>query len=218
MWFRAVLLGCALLAAPAHAVEYTLVFERSNQALVLEPSDWENAGSPFLGFMVDEPGYQPLFQASFSHGSSLAGLTLDFSTLNVSGFFDYWSTPSGFITFGDGYDIVSWDVADDATGVSDAAFAWHHRSDGAFEFRDSWLADTLNPEVMDGIFAHYGVQYTEPNFWHFMLAPGRWSCMADGMACGAVAQAPMAHVPIPASLGLLLGGLAGLAWAGRRRP
>ena len=45
--------------------------------------------------------------------------------------------------------------------------------------RTEWLwRNVQNPEILPA--AHYGVNFSEPAYRMFALAPGRWSCFADG--------------------------------------
>ena len=200
------------LAAP---VDYTFVFERQRSAVHLDPAEFGGTMPPFTAVRHDSPEYDPLFKVWLSHDGPLDGLTLDLADLEVEGFHDHWSTATGFLTFAGGT-VAAWDAYDGAMQAGESwGFSWHHHSDARVP--EAWFAaSTLNPELIPAV--HYGMSYTEPNSHMFHLLPGRWSCFIGGVSCGEmVAEAPPLHAPIPASLPLLLGGLAVLGWIGRRK-
>lgn len=210
--------GIALCVTTASAatVDYTFALRLSPDFMFLEPEHLDAAGPPYVAW-TGSFVYDVAFEFGFSYDGDLAGLTLDLANLSASVSDSWhnardWGSPEGFVTLGaDG--PVEWDFQD---AEESWGHAYRHKSDGGFEGRDWWVSNTVNPEAV--AMSHYGSFYSEPDFWMFALAPGQWTCLADGLPCvPLVAEAPLAHAPIPASLPLLLGGVASMLWIARRR-
>jgi hypothetical protein len=218
---RALLMGTCMLAfGAAEAATYTLTFEERRDVLML---DWADEAESWAAFRRGDGSFRPVFELGFRHDGALSGTFLLADLLGLPdaysrGIGDPWDAPGGWLTL-DAGSVTAWSIGAYNAGVGSYAYEWGHSSEGAA------LPTTYGewPTALDvALWAdalQYGVQYTEPDYFWFNLGPGRWSCLADGTPCAAVAgqvEAPT-HAPLPGSMVLLVGALGGLLWAGRRR-
>jgi hypothetical protein len=176
----------------AAAVSYAFVFERATERLLrVEPDPPTGAAPPFFASIVSNPlaPYEKTFQFGFSTASSLDGLTLDIAELTSvapdawhAGFADSWSNAKGHVTLsgtGVAPRIASWHISAEPGPGDSFSFFWENRSEPEPIDPAQWpWTDVQNPQVLPA--AHYGLNYSEPAYRVFALAPGRWSCFADG--------------------------------------
>jgi hypothetical protein len=170
------------------AVSYTFVFERATgRQLRVEPEPPAGAAPPFIASIVEgQAPYEKTFQFGFSTAASLDGLRLDIANLASFaedawhlGFADSWRNAKGHVAFAGG-NIVGWHIsASSDPAHDDVSFAWENRSEPEGIDRAEWpWREVRNPEALPA--AHYGLDYSEPAYRLLALAPGRWSCLADG--------------------------------------
>lgn len=179
-----------VLSAGAAVVSYTFVFERATERLLrVEPEPPTGAAPPFLASIVEGASpYERTFQLGFSTAADLHGLTLDIARLTDFadawhlGFGDDWGNAKGHVTFSgtaSGTEITSWHISAEPGPGNGVSFFWENRSEPATIDPTEWLwRNVRNPEILPA--AHYGLNYSEPAYRMFALAPGRWSCLVDG--------------------------------------
>lgn len=207
--FRVVLsLGfafCVTEVSAATITEYTFVFERANALVILDPPPG-SSDDIYTARVYESAGYRPTVSFGFSHDDSLDGTTIDFSALLSlrDGWFepviDWWPKPRGHVTFGAGNEVVDWAIGSDGEGWG---FSWNYASDPTTEGL-GWLAPyTLNPELLP--LEHYGLLYSEPNYWSFQTSPGRWTLSTNTYCLDCPVE--VVSAPLPLSGLLLLSGL-----------
>lgn len=204
---RVIALAAALAPFGADAVTYQFAFERyAAETLALVPEGGVMAGSgPYVAQrLTGSAGYGPTdIIFGFDREGSLDGLAFDLSDMG-----DGWSLGArGTVLFA-GNAVAAWDIIDDSSDTT----VQHHTSDPL----DFSRFEVLNSELLPVM--HFGATRYEPSIYEFALAPGRWICWADGEPCDASPDAQVAMNPVPASLLLLLSGVAGLLLVRFRLP
>jgi hypothetical protein len=179
--------GMGMRSSAGATVSYTFVFERATERLLrVEPELPTGAAPPFFASIVEGAApFEKTFQFGFSTASSLDGLTLDIADLTAFaqdawhlGFGDSWANAKGYVTFS-GTEVTSWHISAEPGPEDSFSFFWENRSEPeAIDPTQRPWSDVQNREILPA--GHYGLNYSEPASRMFALAPGRWSCLADG--------------------------------------